>query len=295
MGNQEREISVCYNLAGSVGQTEFPSDFQRLLKDVEAAGFDSVSAHPYRGLIRSVNRDILEASNLTVAYLEVSFNPVNTRILSKYIFTALACGAVGLSRRLLGDKSEPPIFQDAFFAPKYEGVVLDDWFIRTFPKIKIVGYDIRYAVPKYQDNFLIGLSPSLKTSVSQLRDIAEMSNCGIVFDPTHLISTESVSLPNQPVTPKDPALKQLEYLGEQVEVLDFKPFKEKKSGQPGQLEEFLKGQKGLLYDLVALAKSQPRMKCVRVEISEPLKAHIPLLHWGRLRGMDEIVAMIKSV
>lgn len=259
MTNSELE----YNLAGGLLLTVREADFKRLQEGLDNSGYRYGCVLPFRALIRKEGIDALRSSPIQIVHIEEAWNPTNEDNLGK----AIIAGLLGYYRRFKGIEGPNPIVQDAMFPAKATCERLFNELVEAFPKVKFISHALNVSFPT--DRLLVEVNPGIGLSASEILDQTEEKGIGLVFDPRHLLPTEStISTPGQPTK----ALRgewegQFETFKGKVEVVDINP------PAKGDVGELLHG-RGLLKEL-ALAAQETGVKFLRVEIPIPPMQQIP--------------------
>ena len=268
MDTKEVGPKLEYNLAGSGLLTIRPKDFSRLQEEVVKAGFRHACILPFHAFDKDEQAMAnLINSPLQVVHLEEAWNP-----LDKEGWTRLAWAALGHLRRFLGDKTEPPILQDAFLFPSKAtcGRFFQEMF-EAFPEAKFISHGFRSDFsPK---RLLLEINPGIELSAQEIIKETEKQGISLVFDPSHLLKTDrTTSLPNAPTTtPKDEWERQFTTFAAsgRLEVVDINP------GKDGESVRDLRLGRGRLKELALAAREVKSVKFLRVEIPTPAAQQIP--------------------
>ncbi len=252
-----------YNLAGGLLLTLREQDIKGLAENLKASGYQYGCVLPFRALTSPKAVDTLK-NNLDIVHFEEAWNPTN----HDFFPLAILSGLLGNARRKMGDKSEPPILQDAFFPSKYTCEELFESFFTLFPSAKFISHAIDLSYPG--DKLLVEINPGIKMEASQILEETERNGIGLVFDPRHLLpSDQTISLPNQPTQQAGGEWeKQFNQFSSQIEVVDINP------PSLGDVDLLLKG-KGILAELASAAYELNTVRFFRVEVPIPITDQLP--------------------
>lgn len=267
MENAELE----YNLAGGLLLTITEGDFKWLQERLVEAGFGHGCILPFRALVKKGGVEALKNSPLDIVHFEKAWNPTNQDNLG----LAVMAGILGKLKRMAGDKAEPPIVQDAIFPGKKTCDRLFEELMETFPNAKFISHEVR---TNYNSGrWLLEINPGLKIQPAQILEKAKERGVGLVFDPSHLLpSNSTLSLPGQATkAPRGEWEKQFQFFRSGLEVVDI-------HGDPNEL--FRKG--GELRELAQAAKETSNVRFLRVEIPIPLKQQVPLIRQSQEKGFE---------
>jgi len=262
MKNPETPPHLEYNLAGGLLLTCTSKDLEKLCAEVKAAGYEYACVLPFRGLANKLD----SLSQITVVHLEDAWNPTPYDSLP----LAVLAGLIGYARRLGGNKTHPPILQDAFFPGKATCEKLLKELMTTFSETTFISHKVTTAWPP--NRLLLEIHQGLNLTPAEILDLAEREGFGLVFDPSHLLPSGKTSLPGQPVSqPRGEWETQFNVFSRsgKVEVVDINPPKKE------DVSDLLKG-RGLLAELAAAAKEIPSIDFLRVEVMMPISSQIPL-------------------
>lgn len=260
-----------YNLAGCLPFTVSRGEFHRLLGELAESGYQYGCLLPFRALTESGSVDELKKSPMTIVHLEGAWNPTGEDNFRK----AILAGLLGYGRRIAHLEGQNPIVQDAFFPSRATCDQLFKHLMIAFPAAKVISYSLDVSCPK--DRLLVGVDPvGQGLSLPEISARAEMNGYGLVFDPRHVLSGPSVSLPGQPTRVSSREWESsFQAVKDQVEVVDIHPTSRQ------DLPDLLK-RAGLLKEL-AVAATEAKVDYLRVEVPIPLMAVAPPL---RGKGFD---------
>ena len=267
MENTELE----YNLAGGLLLTITEGDFKRLQEKLVEAGFGHGCVLPFRALAKKGGVEALKDSPLDIVHFEKAWNPTSQDNLG----LAVAAGILGKLKRMVGDKSEPPIVQDAIFPSKKTCDRLFEELMAAFPNAKFISHEVR---TNYDSGrWLLEINPGLKVQPAQILEEAKERGVGLVFDPSHLLpSNSALSLPGQATkAPRGEWEKQFQFFRSGLEVVDI-------HGDPNELF----GQGGELRELAQAAKETTSIRFLRVEIPIPPKQQLPGVRQSQEKGFQ---------
>lgn len=159
MANSELE----YNLAGGLLLTVREKDFNRLQDGLVKAGYRYGCLLPFRSLVKG-GAEQLKESPLQIVHIEEAWNPTTEDNLAKAVWA----GLVGYWRRYKGDKTEPPILQDAFFPGKATCHRLFTEIIKAFPEVKFISHELDVNFPS--DRLLVEINPGINLSFFKAGD-----------------------------------------------------------------------------------------------------------------------------
>lgn len=253
-----------YNLAGGLLLTVRENDLQRLCEQVAQSGYSHACVLPFRALTHPGSVEQLQRSPLTIIHLEEAWNPTNQDTLG----LAVAAGIIGHARRILGDTTEPPILQDAFFPARKTCDRLFKDLMEIFPETKFISHKVLTDLDS--NRWLLEINPGIKMSPEQILAEAKRQGVGLVFDPRHLLPSENtVSIPTQPTKPTLGKWEgQFRIFSKDIEVVDINP------PNPTDVSDLLT-RKGLLKELAEATRELPNVKFLRVEIPMPIASRIP--------------------
>jgi len=254
-----------YNLAGGLLLTLTEEKIWRLCQGVKEAGYTHACILPFRGLTPEKAGKSLRNQPLTIIHFEDAWNPTSFDSFP----IAILAGLLGYARRFAGDKTQPPILQDAAFPSKITCQRLVEELMKEFPEAKFISHEAKFKFPP--SRCLLEINPGLNMTADQLRDWAEQNRIGLVFDPRHFLSsTQAISLPKQPTRkPKGEWEKQFQTFAPHIEVVDINPPKK------DDVTQLLAG-RGILKELVQAAKETEGIQFLRVEIPMPISTQLPL-------------------
>lgn len=176
---------------------------------------------------------------------------------------------------MAGDKSEPPILQDALFPSKRTCDRLFRELMTAFPEAKFISHEVR---TQYDSGrLLLEINPGLKMQPATILEEARERGIGLVFDPKHLLpSAPTLSLPDQPTkAPMGEWERQFNKFREGLEVVDIN----------GEIEELFRAG-GSLRELARAAKETPNIRFLRVEIPIPPKQQLPGIRQSQEKGFQ---------
>lgn len=259
-----------YNLAGGLLLTITERDFRRLQEQLVQAGFGYACVLPFRAIAKEGGIEALRQSPLEVVHFEEAWNPTNQDNLG----LAVAAGVLGKLKRMAEAKGEPPIPQDALFPSKKTCDRLFRELMAAFPEAKFISHEVR---TQYDSGrWLLEINPGLKMQPATILEEAKERGVGLVFDPSHLLPSASISLPGEATRPqKSNWERQFNKFRSGLEVVDIN----------GRVEELFR-QGGSLRELAQAAKETPNIKYLRVEIPIPPTQQVPLVRQSQDKGFQ---------
>lgn len=270
--NKEGQPNLEYNLVGGLFLTVREQDFRNLIEGVISAGYNHACVLPFRALTKRNAIENLKNSSLSIIHLEEAWNPTPYDFLPK----AVLAGLWGFFQRQRNKQIRPPTIADALFPGKATCETLLKTLMETCPQAKLVSHQVNLTIPK--ERLLLEISEGLNLSASEILEISQRDEIGLVFDPSHLLSSERmISLVGQPTRkPQGEWEKQLLAFAQRVEVVDINLPRRGDIHLPEEnaINNLLQG-KGILAELAAAAKELPGVRFLRVEIPVPLSAQIP--------------------
>lgn len=244
MNRHERCPELEYNLAGGLMLTINPRGLKELCERIRRAGFSKACIFPFRALAKEGGIGVLKDSGLTVVHIEKPWNPTD----KEGLLRALLVGFLGHYKRLRGDKSQPPIIQDALFPDRKTADDLFFLLMTKFPQAKFIAYQPE--VELASDRLLLAVWEGLEMSLLEIANFVNEKNIAVVFDPGNLLVGEGSWE------------KQMGILDSQtsggIEVVDV-PWSK------GDIEDLLQN-KGFLPELVRAAKNLKNLRYLRLEV-----------------------------
>lgn len=259
--------SVIYNVAHGKFAPLTDQTFVRLGKHLKGAGFDGISALPYRG----ADTIALYRDHFPGIKVVEEWNPGNY----DNIFLATLQGLWGQVRRATGDTSEPPILQDTLLFPSK---ISSETIIKRLLELD----NNTYFVASHFEDLDLGRFPGrthvhdqsdFRPHVLELNEVIELAQTKQIklwHDPKRPIQPKVASYPSKPtVQSMSQGIAEIPYLTGKLAGVDL-PSSSKK-----EIAELLAG-KGILADTV-LAARQAGAGLLRVEVIAPLTTYLPSL------------------
>ena len=255
---------IIYNVANAPLLSLQGRQFTALGRMLDNAGYDGISALPFR---RETLVEDYAYYFPPVILVEDAWNPGGYDNLG----LAIAQGIAGHFRRLLGDESEPPLLQDTLFFPSKEtSKMLANQLMDANPDAHFGStvFNSGFAPERTYVHIQHDYKPHTM-STEELLDTSQKTESMLLFDPTHLLSEQSISLPQRPTRKNASAWEQqLNFFAERIAGVDIH------AASRAELEEFLK-ESGKLYELAqagfAICHS---LDFMRVESLVPLEQQI---------------------
>lgn len=280
MINAEQQPALEYNAAGGLLKTYFKEDFRHLGEQLIKAGFGKVCVLPFRAIAREGGIEALRQSPLEIVHIEEAWNPTD----EENIIAGVAA-AFFHKKRLMNvltgkEEASPTQIWDGLFPAKRTCDRLFEELMAAFPKAKFIAHDI---TTRYESNrWLLEINPGIDMEPAAILEEARGKGVGLVFDPSHLLPSEStVSLPKQGTkAPRGEWERQFRFFQHGLEVVDIN----------GKIEELL-GQGGALRELAQAAKETPNIRYLRVEIKIPPTQQIPVVsrfHNGGFSFLNDV-------
>lgn len=264
------------------------SDFRRFGQGLKTAGYEGISALPFR--VENIV-ELYQKYFPPIILVEDAWNPGN------YDNKGLAIleGIYGsLKRRIYGDKSEPPKIQDTLFFPgKNTSQKITNQLMKTIsrPYYGTINFNSRFP----SDRTLVHIQSQYKPnhlSIEEVLSLSNETNQYLLFDPTHLLDQQQISYPGQPTQEfKGEWEKQLTDLASRIVGVDIHP----KNRQ--EIEDLMK-RTGKLYELTLASQELcDNLQFLRVETLVSLFSQLPLSPF-QARGIDylkQIAAILESL
>jgi len=259
MNRVEKKPQLELNLASGLPLTVREKDLFALIEKAEKSGFSRFCFLPFRGITSEDALRKIQKEGVLIVHVEDAWNPTQY----DNFLLAIIAGILGYAKRFLGDRSEPPILQDALFPGKATSQRLVKELMGAFPEAKFISHSPSFKFDTRRS--LLEIHPGLKMEKEEILDFAEKQGIGLVFDPSHLLSKSfSVSYPNEPTKKISPWEEEFSFFAPsgRLEVVDIHP------QQKSDLVD-LQRNRGLLFELTQAAKRVRSIKYLRVETPLP--------------------------
>jgi hypothetical protein len=256
---------IIYNTAGGALQTTNAIDFTRygnLLSDI---GLEGVSALPFR------TENIVELYQEyfpPVVLIEDAWNPGHFDNLG----LAITEGIWGHLKRALGDETEPSILQDTMLFPaKATSTLLTNELMEAYPNAHFGATDFDSGFPV--ERTYVHLQREYQSHQMDANEILEKSHKSgslLLYDPTHLLSPDRISLRGSPTKPLATEWeRQLVKFSSRIAGIDIH------ASTPTEMDELLH-RSGKLYELThAGFELCQKLEFMRLEAQVPLKSQLP--------------------